>query len=151
MPDGVLYVANDEELNNLSATRKISKAFFGQMPTQTGYCNGYNVSNDYIEYHRCSEINIAVTDMILEVGKKEDLDRDYTYDKSKLETFYVPAGTMVELYGTTLHYAPISANGEGFRCVVILPMGTNEEIHDKTIVCREDVLLAARNKWLIKL
>ena len=65
--------------------------------------------------------------------------------------FRAPAGTAVELYATTLHYAPPcdSAKGAGFRVAVVLPRGTNTEKPDGTGALHEDKLLWARNKWLI--
>ena len=35
---------------------------FGGLPVQIGYCNGSNVKLNALEYHRSSEIDIAVTD-----------------------------------------------------------------------------------------
>ena len=69
-----------------------------------------------------------------------------------MQAFLVKKGTLVEIYSTTLHYAPISAGEhENFRCVVVLPRGTNEPLP----ACRgkahtkEDQLLTHVNKWLI--
>lgn len=57
---------------------------------------------------------------------------------------------MIEVYATTLHYAPCTAEGEnGFRCVVVLPKGTNTELDFAAGAEGEDRLLAAKNKWLI--
>ena len=61
----------------------------------------------------------------------------------------MPAGTAVELYATTLHYAPVSVSDSNFRCIVILPKGTNEPLISMPLQEGEDCLLAARNKWLI--
>ena len=62
----------------------------------------------------------------------------------------MPAGTLIEVYATTLHYAPCEAGDEGFRCVVVLPQGTNMELDHRPVDrCGEEKLLAARNKWLI--
>ena len=44
--------------------------------------------------------------MILLVGRQQDITEDYTYDTDQIEAFLVPAGTAVEMYATTLHYAP---------------------------------------------
>lgn len=47
-------------------------------------------------------------------------------------------------------YAPCNAEGEkGFRCVVILPKGTNEDLTFTPDKDGEDKLLTAQNKWLI--
>ena len=55
----------------------------------------------------------------------------------------------MELYATTLHFAPCSVNGQEFRCGVVLPKGTNEPLPFKLTGKGEDRLLFAVNKWLI--
>ena len=102
-----------------------------------------------MEYHRSSEINIAATDLILLLGHQGDIEDDFTYDASRIEAFLLPKGTAVELYATTLHYAPCNANEGGFRAVVVLPKGTNYPLSDTNRTEGEDALLAATNKWLI--
>ena len=114
-----------------------------------GYCNGDNHKLNALEYHRSSEVNIAVTDMILLLGAQQDIQADYTYETSLVEAFFVPAGTAVEMYATTLHYAPCTAAEGGFRCVVILPAGTNTELTFPIGESGEDRLITAKNKWLI--
>lgn len=126
---------------------ELKQRFFGQMPIQAGYCNGHNTRLNAVEYHRSSEVNIAVTDMILLLGKQQDIE-NLSYDTSKMEAFLVEKGTMIELYATTLHYAPCQVK-DGFRCVVILPKGTNTELEPYEETTKEDQLLFAKNKWLI--
>ena len=121
----------------------------GGGPTQTGYCNGHNHLLNAVEYHRDSEINIAVTDLILILGKEQDITEDHTYDSSKMEAFLIPAGTTIEVYATTLHYAPCNVAASGFKCVVVLPKGTNTDITLEEKHTPEDDLLFARNKWLL--
>ncbi len=148
LPEDVIYVPSDTELEALDIYEVMSKNLFGDMPVQIGYCNGHNSKLNALEYHRSSEINIAVTDMILLLGRLQDIAPDYTYDTSLVEAFLVPEGTVVEMYATTLHYAPCGFDGEGFRCVVVLPVGTNYDV--KVNECtEEDKLLSATNKWLI--
>jgi len=147
--DGVIYVPSVEELEALPAAECFRDMAYGGLPIQVGYCNGSNHALNALEYHRSSEINIAVTDLILLLGRQQDLEVDYTYDTSKAEAFFVPAGTVIEVYATTLHYAPCTATGSGFRCVVILPKGTNTELDFLVSKEGEGKLLAARNKWLI--
>ena len=91
---------------------------------------------------------MAGTDAILLVGRQQDITEDFTYDTSLVEGFLLPKGIAVELYATTLHYAPCSVGDEGFRVAVVLPQYTNlllEGEHKEG----EDRLLAAKNKWLI--
>lgn len=152
IPDDVIYQASTECLERLEVTGKIRDIFFGELPVQVGYCNGHNVMLDALEYHRSSEINVAATDTILLLGLVTDITRDLTYDTSNVEAFLIPAGTAVEIYATTLHYAPCHVNKEGFQVAVILPEGTNTELeaeHVKISDSDEDSLLAAKNKWLI--
>ena len=91
----------------------------------------------------------AVTDLILLLGLEQDIEDDYSYDTSNIEAIFVPAGTAIEVYGTTLHYAPCNANEGGFRCVIILPKDTNTELEATIEKQGEDALLFAKNKWLI--
>ena len=77
------------------------------------------------------------------------MEADDTYDTAKAEAFFVPAGTVIEVYATTLHYAPCHTQDGGFRCVVILPKGTNTDMEPVENVFSEDRLLFAKNKWLI--
>ena len=117
--------------------------------TAACYCNGHNHLLNAVEYHRDSEINIAVTDLILILGKEQDITEDHTYDSSKMEAFLIPAGTTIEVYATTLHYAPCNVAASGFKCVVVLPKGTNTDITLEEKHTPEDDLLFARNKWLL--
>ena len=148
--DAVVYVAGDADLEATKTAKEFQESFYGGLPIQVGYCNGNNHLLNAVEYHRCSEVNIALYDMILLIGDQRDIEDDYTYDTSKIEAFKVPAGVAVEMYGTTLHYAPCTAEGnQGFRGIVILPKGTNADIKDYPNRIPEDKLLMAENKWLI--
>ena len=147
--DDVIYVPSVKELEALEVAEQLRKKAYGELPIQVGYCNGNNRKLNAVEYHRSSEVDIATTDLVLLLGRQQDIEEDFTYDTSKVEAFFVPAGTAVELYATTLHYAPCTAGeGNGFRCVVVLPEGTNTELAD-THQEDEDKLITAKNKWLI--
>ena len=153
VPENVAYEPTVENLEKLEVAAEIKNKFFGELPIQIGYCNGHNELLNAVEYHRSSEINVAATDAILILGNLWDVEDDFTYDTSKMEAFIVPAGTAVELYATTLHYAPCGVDNKGFQVAVILPRGTNFELtteHAKCPVCGgEDALITAANKWLI--
>ena len=127
-PDDVIYVASDEALEACPSVEKIAYSLFGGMPIQVGYCNGSNYLLNAVEYHRDSEVNVALTDLILILGKEQDIEADGTYQTEKMEAFLVPAGNAVEVYATTLHYAPCHVKETGFQCVVVLPKGTNTEL-----------------------
>ena len=149
LPQDVIYVPSVEEMELLPEAVQFKNSVYGGLPIQIGYCNGNNHQLNAVEFHRNSEINIAVTDMILLLGYLCDVEDDFTYDTSKVEAFFVPAKTVVEMYGTTLHYAPCSHGDNGFKCVVILPKGTNYELDFQLKDSGEDKLMTARNKWLI--
>lgn len=108
--DSTVYVPSDKNLEALAIAEEFRCRAYGGLPIQIGYCNGNNHKLNALEYHRCSEVNVAATDMILLLGRQQDIAGDYTYDTSKVEAFLVPAGTAIEVYATSLHYAP--CNGE---------------------------------------
>ena len=149
LPKDVIYVPSVEEMEALPEAEAFQNRAYGGLPIQIGYCNGDNNKLNALEYHRSSEINIAVTDMILLLGSQQDVKEDFTYDTSKIEAFLVPAGTGIEVYATTLHYAPCNVQDGGFQCVVVLPAGTNTDLTFETAKTGEDSLLTAKNKWLI--
>ena len=60
-----------------------------------------------------------------------------------------PAEIAVEVYATTLHYAPCQISSEGFRVAVVLPNGTNTEKPAFEPQSEEDTWMTARNKWLL--
>ena len=85
---------------------------------------------------------------MLLLGWQPDVTDDFTYDTAKIEAFLLPKGTGVELYATTLHYAPCNADKNGFRVVIVLPKDTNLPLGEKH-EGGEDGHLTAKNKWLI--
>ena len=147
--DAVVYVPADAGLESLPVMDVLRDNIYGGMPIQIGYCNGYNTKLNCLEYHKDSEIDIAADDIVLLVGRQQDAAGG-EYDSAKVEAFLCPKGTAVELYATTLHYAPCSAkNGATFRVIIVLPKGTNTDKPNITPIDDEDKRLFARNKWLI--
>ena len=144
-----MYVPSVDELEALDVAKELQNRAFGGLPIQIGYCNGHNKKLNAVEYHRNSEVNVAAADLVLLIGEQKDIEDDFTYDTAKIEAFLVPAGTAVEVYATTLHYAPCNVNESGFQCVVVLPKGTNTELNFQPGNTGEDVLITAKNKWLI--
>lgn len=149
VPENVVYVPSVEELEALDVEKDLKNKAFGGLPIEIGYCNGHNKKLNAVEYHRNSEINVAVTDLVLLIGHQQDIEADFTYDTANIEAFLVPAGTGIEVYATTLHYAPCHVNKSGFQCVVVLPRGTNTEIDFPMPKDGENGLMTAQNKWLI--
>ena len=149
LPDGVDYVMSEASLECTNAFGKLQNNAYGGMPIQLGWCNGHNTKLNCLEYHRDSELNIGLYDFILLVAKEDDIV-DGKLDTSKVMAFKAKAGQVVEVYATTLHYAPCSAKADvGFKVVIALPKGTNGAMPNLTAVNEEDKWLRACNKWLI--
>ena len=150
MPEsGTLYEPGIASLESTAEFRQFALRAYGGMPIELGMCWGYNTKLNCLEYHKDSEVNIGTEDFILLLAKEEEIV-DGVIDSSVVKAFKVPAGVPVEVYATTLHYAPCHTDAaKGFRTAVILPKGTNTYcpvIQEKGF---EDKLLTARNKWLI--
>ncbi len=147
--EGNTYVACEPELMKHSISGQLSYDFYGNMPLQIGYCNGNSNKLNALEYHKSSEIDIAVTDLILLLSDIRRIQNNQL-SVDAVEAFYVPAGTACELYATTLHFAPCRVSDEGFKSIIVLPAGTNyplasiPEARDE-----EGKLLWMQNKWLI--
>ena len=95
---------------------------------------------------------VAVTDLLLLLGRFEDLvwEERITYDTARVEAFFAPQNSVVELYPWCLHFAPCHAYEEaGFCALIALPRGTNLPLDFEPQKEGESALLFARNKWLI--
>ena len=121
---------------------------YGGQPIQIGMCWGYNTKLNCLEYHRDSEINVGEQDFVLLLAKEDEIE-DGKLDAAKVKAFRVSAGAAVEVYGTTLHYAPCQTTKTGFRVAVVLPKGTNTGKPVFEPQNEEDTWLTARNKWLL--
>ncbi len=149
LPEGTDYVAEEPKLQALPASRAASVHLFGGMPVQLGWCNGHNTKLNCLEYHRDSEFNLGTEDFILLLAKQDEIT-DGKLDTAKVKAFRVPAGVLVEVYATTLHYAPCHTDpAKGFRVLVALPRGTNTEKPGMENRAPEDAYLWACNKWLL--
>lgn len=148
-PDGNLYVASDPVLEAFDVCEKIGSTLYGEMPIQVGYCNGKNTTYNGFEYHKGSEINIAVSDFCLVLGHTWQIKRNRFYVGDE-QVFYVPQGTVIELYQTTLHLSPCAVRESGYQNIVILPRGTNTPLsHKPEHASGENLLLLQKNKWVI--
>lgn len=154
MPEkGVAYRRSIPELEQTPDFQGFLTQYGGCKPVEAGFCWGYNTRMDCMEYHRASEVNVAVTDCIVMLGDRRDIT-DGKYDSSLVELFHIPAGTAVEFYATTLHYAPCQTSDEGFRMVVLLPDGTNADLAPEALeeakkATGEHRMLWAVDKWLL--
>lgn len=142
--NGSAYVASEESFQSLSIAEDIAYEVFGEMPTQIGYCWGHSNQLNGAEWHTSSEVNIAVTPLVLFLGKRQDV-LDGRVDSSLFKAFFFPEGTVIEVYSTSLHFCPCEVQKEGFGCVVALPEGTNVPLVNES----EDKYLFRKNKWLL--
>ena len=149
LPEGVGYVPEEPVLQQLNAAAVVSDHLYGGMPVQMGWCNGHNTKLNCLEYHRDSEFNLGLEDFILLVAKLDEVENG-VLDTARVKAFRAPAGTLVECFATTLHYAPCHTDpATGFHVLIALPKFTNTENPDIPALCPEDKLLWARNKWLL--
>ena len=150
MPDeGTAYRPGIESLEACAIFPELRDRAYGGMPIQLGMCWGHNTKLNCLEYHRDSEVNIGSKDFILLLAKEDEIT-DGVLDTSLVKAFRVPKGLPVEVYATTLHYAPCHTCPHcGFRVAVVLPKGTNTEKPDFAPKCEEDTWMTARNKWLL--
>lgn len=142
--DGSSYVATEPKFEALPIAAVIRDDLFGTLPTQVGYCWGHNTMMNATEWHTSSEINIAVTPIVLILGQRADIENGMI-DSSKFKAFFVPEGAAIEVYATSLHYCACQVSDNGFGCVVALPKDTNTKLTEKAT----DPKMIAKNKWLI--
>ena len=150
MPEeGTCYEPGIESLEACGIFEEMQDRAYGGMPVQLGMCWGYNTKLNCLEYHRDSEVNIGTEDFILLLAKEDEIE-DGVLDTETVKAFRVPAGLPVEVYATTLHYAPCHTDkAAGFRVAVVLPRGTNTALPEFIAKCDEDTWMTARNKWLL--
>lgn len=145
MPEaGSVYHASEESFECLPIAKQIQDEIFGTLPSQLGFCYGYNNMLNATEWHSCSELNIALTPLVLILGTMTDINAG-KLNSADMEVFYLPAGTVVEIYATTLHFCPCQVQDDGFACVVGLASGTNTDLEYAV----DDALLFRKNKWII--
>lgn len=141
---GAAYLPACENFKGIAISKQIENELFGTLPTQVGYCWGSNNRLNATEWHTSSEVNIAVTPIVLILGHIWEIENG-KIDSSRFKGFYLPKGTAVEVYATSLHFTPCEVEERGFGCVVALPLGTNTDLEKRD----EGSLLFRRNKWII--
>lgn len=151
LPSAVQYVASEPALEELPQAEGFKTLLYGGRPAQLGWCNGHNTRLNCLEYHRSSEFNLGARDFILLLAQLDEI-ADGELDTACVKAFRVPAGTLVEVYATTLHYAPCMVDSRGFRVMVALPMGTNAPLSSmpsELVSAGDAACLWAADKWLL--
>lgn len=143
------YVACSEELMQMQEADLFKDVFFGQVPCQVGWYYNYGTKLNAVEYHKCSEILYEYEPCVITIAKLWDIENG-TLDTGKMKCFYVPPETCVELYGTTLHFAPARACKQPVMQIVAQSLGTNTPLPRKTPGSTfEHPWLLQRNKWVL--
>ncbi|AUD63837.1 hypothetical protein BK010_09640 [Tenericutes bacterium MO-XQ] len=144
-----IYIAHDNDiLKNLKDDDSLNR-IFGFFQFQTGYVNGHNTKLNALEYHKSSEVIVALTPVVLLLGLHEDI-KNQSYDTKSIKAFYIPEYTVIELHPRVLHFSPCKTMNSGFKCGIVLPMGTNTEfIKLDDVETEEDLYLFKTNKWLL--
>ena len=145
---GVAYEPGIDSLEACAVYADFRDRAYGGMPVQVGMCWGHNTKLNCLEYHRDSEINIGAEDFVLLLAKQNEIV-DGVLDTACVKAFRAPKGAAVEVYATSLHYAPCQLSDAGFRVAVVLPKGTNTAKPDYAAQNDEDTWMTARNKWLL--
>ncbi len=158
--EGVVYQASLDFFEQLPSIARLGSLVFGGIDVQTGWCIGHNRKLNALEYHKSSEIIVALTPIALMLGVYNDI-HDLKYPSEAIVVFTLPAGVAVELYPRTLHFAPLHLGDEGFAALIMLPRGTNaplaENLASKKPGSQDQLeeldpefpMLWMENKWMI--
>lgn len=146
---GTEYQCAIPALEATDCFQELERRAFGGLPVQLGMCWGRNTRLNCLEYHRSSEFNVGTDPFVLLLAHQWEV-KDGKLNTDTVKAFQVPAGVLVEVYATSLHYAPCHVDEEtGFRVAVALPRGTNAAASRPGNGTSEDRLLWATNKWLL--
>lgn len=141
---GSQYSLSVDKLESLECSRLLKEKLFGGCEAQIGLCSGYSSYMNALEFHKSSEINVAVTPLVLILGLQYEMEGN-DYYSNKVKAFYLEKGDAVEVYGTSMHFCPCQVSDNGFSCVVVLPKNTNDILSEPS----DDKLLFKKNKWII--
>ena len=124
--EGNVYVASEPGLEALAPFAQLRDTVYGGLDIQAGYCNGLASRLNGLEYHKSPEFFVTQTELVLLLAPYRAM-RDFTLDAAHVRAFYFPAGTAVELFGSTLHFAPSRLSDAGFKSAIVLLRGTNTD------------------------
>ena len=145
---GNTYTGSVRRLEKTDTTKYLKTLVFGEMDMQAGFCNGFGHTMNAMEYHKCSEVNVSPTGLVLLLALPEQLS-DGTLNSADVVGFYLPKNVYVEVYAFVLHFAPCRVTKKGFKCLIGLEKHTNEPLPSvDTAAPGQQKLLWARNKWL---
>lgn len=150
MPKEEYYEPSCPALMEMEEALQFTQFAYGEIPCQVGYYNGWPTTLNALEYHKCSEVLVEFEPAVLILGHIWDIKED-CISSDALEFFYVPADLCVELYATTLHFAPCMATDRGVRQVVCQTATTNTPLRhpERMDANGEGRYLYERNKWVL--
>ena len=133
--EGVVYEPSDADLEALPLFKQMQDEVYGGLEVEFGFCSGYNNKLNAVEYHRSSEIDIAATDLILMLGRQQDIDyTNNTYETKNIECFFCTSRyssrTLCDNSSLMHHVKKIMKNSV---VVVVLPKGTNLPLQAKPV------------------
>jgi hypothetical protein len=145
IPENSVYTPKNPDIEKMTIISQLSADVFGGMKLSAGECMGHCDAFSAIEFHQGSEVNITFTDLIMVLGKRRDL-RNYEYNaEENAEIFFIPKGTVFEMFSDTLHYSPIDVDSSGFKALVVVLNGTNEVLLSS--VKSSNKMLVKQNKF----
>ena len=142
--EGTKYITSHSLLEENAQALYIKRTLFGELDTQVGCCYGVNCKLNGMEYHAGEEVIIASTDLILMLGKLDEIDEKGVWDTAHTQFYYLYKGEAVQLYSSTLHLAPCRVEKTPFNAIIILPKGTNEPLEGDPVGT-----LFKKNKWML--
>lgn len=143
--EGNIYSPTNSELENFEIIKEIEADVYAGLPVEAGECAGNNTSFSAYEYHQGSEVNLVMTDIVMVLGKREQIVDGIFNAQEYAKLFYVPAGTVIEMYSTTLHYSPCVVHKSGFKVIVILIKGSNQPLENNFKSKNEQII--KKNKF----
>lgn len=124
------YVVDNDKIEATKIIKDIERDIYAGMSVSAGECLGHCNSFSAIEFHQGSEVNITFTDVVMALGKRSDIENQEYNAEKHAELFFIPKGTVFEMYSDTLHYSPIEVEKSGFKAIVIVLQGTNQILPD---------------------
>lgn len=144
--EGNVYVADIPEIHKMTVAEEIRQALpYDEI--QYGYCHGNSTKVNALEWHDCEELILAVTDVVLYLGRPdflEEVNGKSSFKTEKLVAVKLSAGEIVRLKPKILHFAPTKITEEPYRTMIVLKQGTNVPLHGTG-----KGHLFMTNKWLI--
>ena len=144
------YLASVPELEQVPPPAALNGIFRGEDP-QVGICRGFNSALNGMEWHDSAEVIVAVSPLILLLGKQAEIDGG-EWNSRHARACFLRAGEAVMLNPGTLHFAPCRTDEYPFLSLIVLPRGVNGDLASGEGEDPEesaDPILWKHRKWLL--